>query len=130
MEQTKRQNFKQTVTDYILGCVAEEDYNGKELKTDAEKLQFVYDCFKSEYWHEYNQKYYNGNQTAAFTSWLQGLPSSFGIDFEPYTILQIAKRWDSIPENATEKQEDKILENWFNFISVKTFQLFRKYKIA
>lgn len=65
----------------------------------------------------------------SFTEWLQGLPSCFNIDFENYKILKLAVLWGSIHEKHTERQADKILENWFNFIMVKTFQLFKKYKI-
>lgn len=128
----KRKSQDQKVTfiyPYILGCI---DSDGYEIKTEteAEKLNFLYKTFISEYWYKENQVYYHGNIITAFASWLQGLPSSFGIDFENYVILQIAKKWGSIPETATEKQEDKILENWFNFIAINTFQLFKKYKIC
>lgn len=125
----KTQNLDVTfINPYILDCI---DSSGYEItcNTDKEKLQFLYNTFISEYWHDYNKKYYNGNIIAAFTLWLRGLPSCFNVDFENYVILQIAKRWGSIPDNASERQEDKILENWFNFISVKTFKLFKKYKI-
>lgn len=125
----KTQNLDVTfVNPYILGCIDSEGYE-ITCNSDKEKLQFLYNTFISEYWHDYNKKYYNGNIIKAFASWLQGLPSSFNIDFENYCILQIAKKWGSIPDNATERQEDKIIENWFNFISVKTFKLFKKYKI-
>ena len=60
-------------------------------------------------------------------NWIMGLPTCLNIDFENYKILELAKLWGSIPENATEKQEDKILANWWNFIAVKFFQLVRKY---
>lgn len=124
----KTQNLTVTfINPYLLDCIDPEGYE-IVCNLDKEKLQFLYNTFIKEYWHEYNKKYYK-NIISAFSSYLQGLPSCYHVDFENYVILQIAKKWGSIPENATEKQEDKILENWFNFIANKTFQLFKKYKI-
>jgi len=123
----KTAELNNKVYPYIMDAITPENYE-VICNSDKEKLQFLYNTFITEYWHEYNKKYYK-NIISAFSSWLMGLPSCFGIDFENYVILQIAKKWGSIPENATERQEDKILENWFNFIACKTFQLFKKYKI-
>lgn len=58
-----------------------------------------------------------------------GLPSSFNIAFTNYDILQLAYKWGSLKETDTESRKDKIIANYFNFIAVKTFQLFKKYKI-
>lgn len=124
---TTTKQLNENVFAYIIDAIDGTGY-GKELTTDKEKLQFVADCFKSEYAYPENIRYY-GSYSKCFTSWLQGLPSSFNIDFENYRIIQIAKLWNSIPHNATEKQEDKILENWFSFITNKTFQLMKKHKV-
>ena len=123
---TKELNSK--VFPYILDCIYTFDYLGIELTDQKEKLQFLYDTFKKEYWHEYNQKVHKNIYTG-FSNWIMGLPSTFNIEFENWSIIEIAISWGSIPENASEKQQNKILENWFNFITNKTFQLFKKYKI-
>jgi hypothetical protein len=128
-ELTPRQQFNITVKDYIIGCIDSEAYE-VETTTEAEKLQFLYNTFVLEYWYDYNKKYYKGSIYKCFEGWIQGLPSVFNIDFENYRIIELAKAWGSIPQDADDRREDKILENWFNFITVKTFQLFRKYKIA
>ena len=127
-ELTKRQKFNLTVRYYIIGCIDSEAYE-VETTTEAEKLQFVYNTFLSEFW-KHQEQYFKGNKYKAFESWIQGLPSVFNIDFENYRIIELAKAWGSIPQDVDDRQEDKILNNWFNFITVKTFQLFRKYKIA
>lgn len=113
--------------DYILENIDSEAYE-VETKTDAEKLVFVLNCFNKEVNYE-NNKRRIPNLQLRFADYLMGLPSCITIDFEYYKILQIAKLWESIPENATEKQEDKILSNWFNFISAKFFQLCNKNKV-
>jgi hypothetical protein len=127
----KRKTQNQDVTfvyPYILNCIDSEVY---EVKTESEeeKLSFLYKTFVSEYWYIENQRYYHNNIITAFASWLQGLPSSFNIDFENYRIIEIAKEWGSLSIDADDRKEDKILNNWWNFIAVKTFQLFRKYKV-
>ena len=124
----KRTELNKVVFNYILESIDSEDY-GVTATTEKEKLQFILDCFISECWHDYNKKYYKNNMLLAFTSWLQGLPSSFNVAFENYEILQIAIKWECIKETATENQKYKIIDNWFNWIANKTFQLMKKHKV-
>jgi len=124
-----RKQFNQVVRQYIIDCIDSENYD-VVTTTDAEKLTFLYQTFKSEGGSPEKLRYYKGNEYKTFENWIQGLPSSFNVDFENYRIIEIAKQWESIPQAATDRQEDKILESWFNFITVNTFKLFRKYKIV
>ena len=113
--------------DYILENIDSEAYD-VTCSNDAEKLAFVLDCFNKEANYENNKKRIP-NLQSRFADYLMGLPTIITIDFENYKILEIAKLWESIPNNASEKQEDKILSNWFNFISAKFFQLCNKNKV-
>jgi hypothetical protein len=117
----KTNNKLHPVFPYLLNCI---DFEG----SNVEKIQSVLIAFNSEYNHDYNKKYYP-NLQKRFSEWLQGLPSCINVDFQNYKILEIAKTWESLPINATERQEDKILSNWFNFISVKFFQLCKQNKV-
>ena len=110
---------------YILNAVESDGYdvNAYEVHTNQGKIDFVYKCFVSEYWYTEHKRYYKGNEMLAFESWLMGLPSCFNVDFQNYRIIEIAKEWGSLPAEASEKQEDKIINNWFHFIAVKFFQL-------
>lgn len=92
-------------------------------ETDAQKVNFVMETFESEYIHPNNR---TGNMVNLFREYLMGLPSCINIDFENYKILEIAKQWGNLPANATERQEDKIIGNWFNDIANKFFQLHRR----
>lgn len=113
---------------YILDAIDADGYDVTPT-TEAEKLAFLRDTFLSEKgWHiERVGKY------KAFEEWLQGLPSAFNIDFENYRILELAKEWGSYPTKPTrrgqESAEQKLLDNWWNLVTVKTFQLFRRHKI-
>lgn len=122
---TKQQHVYAKAYNYILDAI---DASGcdKHPKTDKEKLQFVVDTFKSEYGFNIQRM----RTQRAFTEWLKGLPSSINIDFENYRIIEIAKDWGSLPKDANDKQEDKILDSWFNFIYMRFEDLCRKYKIA
>lgn len=124
---TARQKLSSFVNAYILDAIEGSGY-GKELVTDTEKLQFVADCYKSEYAFPENLQRYGSHQNS-FANWIQGLPSSFGIDYENYRIIELAKEWGSLPAVCDDRQEDKILDNWWNFIACKTIQLMAKHKI-
>lgn len=91
--------------------------------TDADRIKFVMSCFNSEYSHASRQY---PNDINRFAEWLQGLPSAINVDFENYRIIEIAKSWGALSANATEKQEQKIIGNWFNYIANKFFQLHKK----
>lgn len=66
---------------------------------------------------------------AALAEYLQGLPSWVNIPFMNHDILLFAVEVGSLPENATEEQEDKILDNYWAFMANKLDQLFRGSRI-
>lgn len=124
----KMYKLKEHVNAYIIDCIDGQGYDlpGDALITTEGKLRFLHDTFLKEYgWHV--ARY--GKQNA-FKEYLQGLPSCFNIAFTNHDILELAYKWESLSPSATDKQKDKILENYFNFIAVKTFQLFKKFKIS
>lgn len=131
----KNMELDKVARQYILDAISAEGYDNEdgtpaELKDSKDALAFLYKTFVKEYGFMFDGSTgYRHTQERAFKEWIMGLPSSFNVDFENYKILQIAVKWGSIPADYTERQADKILANWFNFITVKTFQLFKKYKV-
>lgn len=109
---------------YIVSCIDSESYDVKTTDTRS-KLEFLYNTFTSEHGYENAQV----GEYKSFTNWILGIPSALDIEFANYKIVELAKKWGSLDKNATESQEQKIIDNYWNFITVKTFQLFRKYKI-
>jgi hypothetical protein len=110
---------------YILNCIDGSGYD-RDLTTDYGRLKFLVETFDSEYqWHIKQV----GPQKA-FSEWLTGLPSACTVEYRNFEIIQIAKQWGSIPEDASEAQEQKILDNWFSFLANKALQMFKKYKVA
>jgi len=108
---------------YIIGCIDTEGYDTK-ANTEKEKVKFLWDTFHAEYGCHMEMGW---SFQKSIAEYFAGLPTCCTIAFYNWDILEIAKKWGSLPENPTEKQEDKILDNWFNFMAMKTIQLFTKY---
>ncbi len=117
-----RSTFDSIVKSYIIDCIDSSDRSlEKEPVTAFEKVQFLKKCFESEYGYEAKRV----GQVKAMINWLQGLPSCINIEFANYKILQLAKSWGSLPEKATENEEDRILNNYWNLMANKILQLFK-----
>jgi len=112
--------YKKVILDGI-----EENDEGQILTSDKDKIQYVFNCFNQEYYKWHNHK----NIQAVFTEYLQGLPSCIHIPFTNYDILQLAERINKV-EYKTEKQQWKIIENYFRFMSNIFFKLVKQYKIV
>ncbi len=114
------------IFDYIVRCI---DADGYELETapetDRDKLQFLRDTFHAEY----DWSIQRFGWTVAFAEWCKGLPSSFNIAFENYRIIELAKEWGTLSAGASERREQKILDNYWNLIANKTAQLLKRHGI-
>jgi len=113
-------------TQHILDAVNSDGFDGcayyNECKTDADKAHFLYERFMSEYGWRVKQV----GEQKALIDWLQGL--AINIAFYNSDILMLAKQWGSLPVTATEKQEDAILENYWNYMAMRIVVLWNKYK--
>ena len=106
------------IRQYILDCIELEGSAG-------EKLQSVLTAFDSEYNYRNNKIIYP-NFRNRFSGYLQGLPSSMSVAYTYCDILDFARQIGSLKENATEEQEDKILSNWWIWITNEFFKLCKK----
>ena len=117
-----RPDYKK-IYSYILEAIDPEAY-GETAETEQEKLAFFMTHFRNEY--DFSIERYGEHK--ALSVYLSGLPSTINIAFMNCDIINIAQEWGSLPENPTEKQEDKILENYFEFMACQIMKLARKYK--
>lgn len=124
---TNSKEFNDKVYPYILNAISSSG-DDIEFNSDKEKLRYLKDIFITRANYEYNVKRYPNNQER-LADWIAGLPSEFNIDFENYRILEIAESWGSLPNPDDEKQQEKIISNWFNLIAFKTIQLMKRHKI-
>ena len=86
-------------------------------------IAYIADRFNSEMKWRIDQA---GQQTAMI-DWLQGL--ALNIEYNNHDILDLAIKWGSIGSNASEKQEQKILDHYWQFMAVKTLQLISGYRL-
>lgn len=106
------------IKSYIL-AQSVTDSNENEVTDPALKIATIVETFEAEYWYEYNRNYYRGNKVKALASWLQGLPSTFTIDFNYCEIEALLKDWGYITEKSRESTVSRELDNyWLNVATV------------
>ena len=106
-------NFKK----YILSVIDSEDLPS-ETMTNKEKVFFIMDRFVKEYCYQQNLDRHDNDMTKLMAEWLSGLAINI-----PYTYCDIIKLSKDLLETDTLKDEDKIIENYFNFMAVQIFKL-------
>tara|TARA_R100000963_G_C4606051_1_gene78067 strand:+ start:153 stop:548 length:396 start_codon:yes stop_codon:yes gene_type:complete len=124
MKLTKLQNKK--YDDFILSCICD---NPKDLgyeydfKKSPDKDKSKLDFFFYHFYNEYQWNIVRKGQLSALEEYLSGLPSTIDIPFYNYDILKLAKKFKSLPKNPTEKQEQKILDDYWHFVASKLIRL-------
>ena len=108
---TNSNEFKRIMNQYLLEAL---NNNDNPLNNFKDVANYSFNRFNSEYCHNYEIKR-TPNVQNRLADYLRGIP--FNVDFENYRIIELAKEWGQLPQNATEKQENKIINNWFNFIA-------------
>jgi hypothetical protein len=106
-------NFKK----YILSVIDSEDLPS-ETMTNKEKVFFIMDRFVKEYCYQQNLDRHDNDMTKLLAEWLSGLAINI-----PYTYCDIIKLSKELLETDTLKNEDKIIENYFNFMAIQIFKL-------
>jgi len=117
MRLTKEQN--QNYKTFLYKSIDFEGYDFEQPKTNKDKINKFFECFNSEYGWNIQRV----GEVNALIEYLQGLPSSIHIPYANWDIIELAKRFGSLSENATEREEDKIINNYWNFIANKLLQM-------
>jgi hypothetical protein len=130
----KTTNKQHPIYNYLINQLptAQEIANeyGPEVEdTIQARLNFVVKTFEQEYCYPENLKRY-GNKARTLENWFRGLPSIYSIEYRNHAILEIAHEMGALKPNASEAQENKILDNWFNFAAVKFAQLCKFNKVS
>lgn len=103
--------YKENYKRYILDNLHEVDWNGKTLTTDEEKIDYIFERFDIEYGWRAEQV----GGVKAMTEWLAGL--ALNLPYQYDDIIELAEAMGSIDENASEKIQDKIVSNYFEFMA-------------
>ena len=117
--------YKQNYKNYILDCI-ELDNDGNILKTEQDKINYIFNRFNSEY--DWNIK--RVGKYKAMSDWLSGL--ALDIDFYYEDIIALAIKCGSIDENPSDKLKSKVQENYFDFMAniILSFEPKQNRKVA
>ena len=124
MLRTNSKKYLSNIQNYLIGAVNTEDYTYLKTVIPAEKIAFVMSCYDLEFNHKFNQARYPNDQQR-FANWLAGLPSAISIPFYDRDIIDLAKTLQNV-ESYTKRQEEVIINNYFNHIAYHILKLNNK----
>ena len=110
MSKLHHTKYKENYKKYILGTI-EAGINDEPLKTDQEKIKYIFNRFNSEYGFMINRV----GKYKAMSEWLSGL--ALDIEYYNYKIVKLAKDMGSLDTDSTYKAEQKIINNYFDFMA-------------
>ena len=102
--------YKKNYKNYILGTI-EEDGEGNPLKTEQEKINYIFNRFNSEYGWNIERI---GKQKA-MAEWLSGL--ALNIEYYDDAIVDLAIKLGSINSDPSNKLRTQVSQNYFNFMA-------------
>ena len=102
--------YKKNYKKYILDCV-QLDCEEKELKTDQEKINYIFNRFNSEYGWNIERV----GKFKAMSEWLSGL--ALPIEYYYDDIIKLAIRMGSIDDNPSDKLRSKVEQGYFDFMA-------------
>tara|TARA_X000000950_G_scaffold274606_1_gene359905 strand:+ start:560 stop:931 length:372 start_codon:yes stop_codon:yes gene_type:complete len=102
--------YKKNYKEYILSCI-EEDIEGNPITSEADKINYIFDRFNSEYGWRVQQV----GKLSAMTDWLQGL--ALNIEYRNYAIIDLAVKLGSLDENPSEKLQEQVCDNYWRFMA-------------
>ena len=103
--------YKENYKRYILDNLHEVDWNGKTLTTDEEIIEYIFERISIDYAWRAEQV----GELKAMTEWLAGL--ALNLPYQYDEIVELAIAMGSIDENPSEKLQDKIVSNEFEFMA-------------
>jgi hypothetical protein len=102
--------YKKNYKNYILSTI-EEDGEGKPIKTDDEKIKYIFDRFYSEYGFMVERV---GKQKA-ISEWLSGL--ALDLPFYYNEIVDLAVEMGSIDPNPNDKLRERVEQGYWDFMA-------------
>lgn len=112
---------------YVIDCIKNSSRaadEGKEFNTDAEALQFFFDCFEQEFNFQYNKRMFP-ILAERIGEYLKGLPSCCNIDYTDYNILLLGVKW-GVLSSTDDKKGCKFLGDFFTKCGVRILQAAQK----
>jgi hypothetical protein len=104
--------YKKNYKNYILNSINSESYD-ITTNSDQDKINFFINTFKKEYDFMIDRV----GIYKALTEYLAGLPSTIRLPIYNHDILKLAINMGSVDPELSEKQEDNIINNYYNFMA-------------
>jgi hypothetical protein len=98
--------YKANYKNFILGCLDVDKKTSRE-----EKIEYLFNRFNKEYGFNIKRL----GKRKALAEWLSGL--AINIPFCNGDIIEFAKAMGSVDSELTEKQEDRIIEGYWEFMA-------------
>ena len=111
MSKLHHTKYKENYKRYILDTIDEVDCDDCNLKTDEDKINYIFNRFNNEY--DWNIKRYGKVQ--AMTNWLQGL--ALNIPYMYHEIIELAIAMGSLDENSSDQLQSKVINNYWRFMA-------------
>ena len=115
----QKNNYKR----YLIDCIEYPEFAC--ATNDYLIVDRFFKIFKDEYSFEIKRQ----GEFYALAEYMQNQPSSITLPSYHHEQIELAKSFGSIPQDATEKQEQKIIDNFYIFFANYMLQLKRTYKI-
>ena len=116
MLRTNTKKYQENFKNYFLEVIKSQDLP-EDIKTDKEKVNFIFDRFNSEYNHANNIRR-QPNFQMRFAEWLQGL--AINLPYNYNDILELAKK---LLETDQLKNENRIINNYWSFMAYQIIKL-------
>ena len=116
MLRTNTKKYQENFKTYILEVIESEDLP-QDIKTDKDKVNFIFERFDSEYNYANNIRR-TPNFQLRFAEWLQGLAVNLPYNYND--IIELAKK---LLETDQLKNEDRIIQNYWSFMAFQIIKL-------
>ena len=116
MLRTNTKKYQENFKNYFLEVIKSQDLP-EDIKTDKEKVNFIFERFNSEYNHANNIRR-QPNFQLRFAEWLQGL--AINLPYNYNDILELAKK---LLETDQLKNENRIIKNYWSFMAYQIIKV-------
>ena len=116
MLRTNTKKYQENFKNYFLEVIKSQDLP-EDIKTDKEKVNFIFERFNSEYNHANNIRR-QPNFQLRFAEWLQGLAINLPYNYDD--IIELAKK---LLETDQLKNENRIINNYWSFMAYQIIKL-------
>ena len=116
MLRTNTKKYQENFKTYFLEVIKSQDLP-EDIKTDKEKVNFIFERFNSEYNHANNIRR-QPNFQLRFAEWLQGLAINLPYNYDD--IIELAKK---LLETDQLKNENRIINNYWSFMAYQIIKL-------